>query len=86
VLALVDFLQPLMAAERSAIGAKLRARFYNLSDALPELGTVAQSLFIVANGVFSVARVNGEAETEMMRLGSGDHSGEIGILTGARAR
>jgi CRP-like cAMP-binding protein len=44
---------------------------------------VFQSLFIVASGILSLIRNKAEIETELRRLGPGDHFGEIGLLTGA---
>ena len=40
------------------------------------------SLFIIGAGVVSVTRVSSEGEIELMRVGPGDHFGEIGLLTG----
>jgi len=42
-------------------------------------------LFIVGNGVVSFTREDIEGDTELLRLGPGDHYGEIGMLTGAGA-
>jgi CRP-like cAMP-binding protein len=44
---------------------------------------VLQSLFFIGNGVLSLTQDGIEGETEIMRLGPGDHFGEIGLLTGA---
>jgi CRP-like cAMP-binding protein len=46
---------------------------------------VLQSLFIVGKGVLSITQDGIEGETEVMRLGRGDHFGEFGLLTGAPA-
>ena len=83
VLDLVEFLRPLPPAERSVIAAKLRPRWHEPGDTLLEPRTVLKSLFIVGSGVLSVADASGEAGTEIVRLGPGDHFGEISILTGS---
>jgi small-conductance mechanosensitive channel len=83
VLDLVEFFRPLPPAERSAIAAKLRPRLHEQGDTLLEPRTLLQSLFIVGSGVLSVADDGGEAGTEIVRLGPGDHFGEISILTGS---
>jgi small-conductance mechanosensitive channel/CRP-like cAMP-binding protein len=82
-LELVVIFATLTIAERAAIAAKLKQHSYDQGETLLEPGKVLQSLFIVANGVLSLLRVEGEVETELMRLGPGDHFGEIGLLTGA---
>ena len=43
------------------------------------------SLFIVGSGVLSFTREESEGEIEQLRMGPGDHFGEIGMLTGAPA-
>ncbi|MBV8568365.1 MAG: mechanosensitive ion channel family protein [Methylobacteriaceae bacterium] len=83
VLDLVDILQPLTAHERSAIAAKLRSRLHDPGDSLVQPGTVVRSLFIVAEGVLAVAREDGDAGSEILRLGPGDYFGVIGVLAGA---
>jgi CRP-like cAMP-binding protein len=50
-----------------------------------EPGTVLQSLFIIGSGVVSLTHEGIEGEMELLRLGPGDHFGEIGMLTGAAA-
>jgi CRP-like cAMP-binding protein len=50
---------------------------------LVEPGIVLQSLFIVGSGVVSITREGIEGDMEVLRLGPGDHFGEIGMLTGA---
>ena len=71
--------------ERAAIAAKLRERSYDEGEVLVEPGTVLQSLFIVGDGVVSFTREGIEGEIELLRLGPGDHYGEIGMLTGSGA-
>lgn len=83
VLDLVEFFRPLPPTERSAIAAKLRLRLHEQGDTLLEPRTMLQSLFIVGSGVLSVTDDGGESGTEIVRLGPGDHFGEISILTGS---
>src|SRR6202521_2741154 len=40
-----------------------------------------QSLFVIGSGVLSLSRRNGDVDVEVLRLGPGDHYGEIGVLT-----
>ena len=42
---------------------------------------LAQSLSIIGSGVLSLSRHNGNIDVEVLRLGPGDHFGEIGVLT-----
>jgi CRP-like cAMP-binding protein len=42
-------------------------------------------LFIIGSGVVSFTHEGIEGEMELLRLGPGDHFGEIGMLTGAGA-
>lgn len=72
--------------ERAAIAAKLKQRSYDEGETLVEPGIVLQSLFIIGSGVVSFTHEGIEGETELLRLGPGDHFGEIGMLTGAAAR
>ena len=83
MLDLVPIFSTLMPSERAGIAAKLKQRSYEKGDTLIEPGSVLQSLFIVGNGVLSVARTDSRGETELLRFGPGDTFGEIGLLTGA---
>jgi small-conductance mechanosensitive channel/CRP-like cAMP-binding protein len=85
LLDLVDIFAALAVEERAAIAAKLQQHSYDKGETLVEPRTVLQSLFIVGSGVLSLTRDNIEGEMEVMRLGPGDHYGEIGLLTGAPA-
>jgi small-conductance mechanosensitive channel len=85
LLELVDIFATFAPEERAAITAKLKPRSYDEGETLVEHGTVLQSLFIVGNGVVSMTREGIEGEMELLRLGPGDHFGEIGMLTGAAA-
>jgi small-conductance mechanosensitive channel/CRP-like cAMP-binding protein len=83
VLDLAEIFVSLTPVERAAIAEKLQARAYETGDTLLAPGTVLQSLCVVASGVVSARRDNGEIEEEMVRLGPGEHFGEISLLTGA---
>ena len=83
VLDLVPIFSSLTPNERAAIAAKLKQMSYEKGDTVVEPGTVLQSLFIVGNGVLSVARRHSGGETELLRFGPGDTFGEMGLLTGA---
>ena len=82
MLDLVTIFSTLTSAERSAIATKLKPHSYEKGETLLENGDVAQSLFIVGTGVLSVARSEHGTTEELVRLGPGDHFGEIGMLTG----
>ena len=49
---------------------------------LLEPGNVLHSLFVIGAGVVSLTSVVSEGEVEFLRIGPGDHFGEIGMLTG----
>ncbi len=86
LLELVDIFTTFTPEERAAIAAKLKRRSYDEGETLVEPGIVLQSLFIIGNGVVSITRDGIEGDMEVLRLGPGDHFGEIGMLTGARRR
>jgi small-conductance mechanosensitive channel len=86
LLELVAIFASLMVEERQAIAAQLKPKSYDKDEILVEPGTNLCSLFIVGTGVVSVTREESEGEIEMMRLGPGDHFGEMGMLTGAPAK
>ena len=83
LLELVDIFTTFTTEERAAIAAKLKRRSYDEDETLVERGIVLQSLFIVGSGVVSITREGIEGDMEVLRLGPGDHFGEIGMLTGA---
>ena len=85
LLELVVIFATLTADERAAIATKLKQRFYDRGETLLEPGVVLHSLFIIGAGVLSITRDETVGEMEVMRLGPGDHFGEIGMLTGAPA-
>jgi CRP-like cAMP-binding protein len=82
---LVAIFAGLTREERKTLAAKSKHKHYEVSEALVEPGTVLHSLFVIGAGVVSITRVLSEGEIEMMRIGPGDHFGEIGLLTGAAA-
>ena len=77
---LVEIFASLTPQERTAIAGKLKQASYELGEAVVEPGAVLQSLFIVGSGVLSVTRNDGD-DSELLRLGPGDHFGELGLLT-----
>ena len=85
VLELVAIFASLTRDERQAIVAKLTQASYDQGETLVEPGTVLHALCIVGAGVLSFTREASEGEIELLRIGPGDHFGEIGMLTGAPA-
>jgi small-conductance mechanosensitive channel len=79
---LVELFDQLTAAERENLAAKAATRQYDEGDVLLEPGTLLQSLHVIGGGVASITQVHSEGEIELLRLGPGDHFGEIGLLTG----
>src|SRR6266852_3281125 len=77
----VEIFAPLTSAERGAIAAKLKRHTYDKGERLLEPGMLPQSLFVIGSGVLSFSRRNGDVDVEVLRLGPGDHFGEIGVLT-----
>jgi len=78
----VPILASLTPEERVALSAKLKPQRHHNGDTLLQPGTVLQSLFLIGSGVLSISRHEGERKVELLRLGPGDHFGEIGLLTG----
>jgi small-conductance mechanosensitive channel len=85
LLELVAIFASLTAEERKAIAAKLKRKSYDRGETLVEPGTVLQSLFIVGTGVLLFTQEGSLGEIELLRIGPGDHFGEIGMLTGTPA-
>jgi small-conductance mechanosensitive channel len=85
LLELVATFASLTSDDRKVIAAKLKPKSYDEGEILVEPGAVLHSLFIVGSGVLSFTREESEGEIEMLRIGPGDHFGEIGMLTGAPA-
>lgn len=67
--------------ERSALAKKLQRKLHQKGERLLEPGVLLQSLYLVGSGVLSVTRPEGSRQVEFLRLGPGDHYGEIALLT-----
>jgi signal-transduction protein with cAMP-binding, CBS, and nucleotidyltransferase domain len=78
----ISIFASLTTEERSALAPKLKRKRHESGEILLQPGTVLQSLFLIAAGVLSVARQDESSDLEVLRLGPGDHFGEIGLLTG----
>jgi hypothetical protein len=76
----VEIFAPLTSAERGALAAKLARHTYDKGERLLEPGMLPLSMFIIGSGVLSFSRRNGDVDVEVLRLGPGDHFGEIGVL------
>jgi CRP-like cAMP-binding protein len=85
VLELVAMFASLTRDERKALAAKLTPASYDQGETLVEPGAVLHALCIVGAGVLSFTREASGGERELLRLGPGDHFGELGMLTGAPA-
>jgi CRP-like cAMP-binding protein len=85
LLELVAIFASLTSDERKALAAKLKQASYDQGETLVEPGAVLHSLFLVGPGVLSLTREESEGEIELLRIGPGDHFGEIGMLTGSPA-
>jgi small-conductance mechanosensitive channel/CRP-like cAMP-binding protein len=85
LLELVAIFASLTSDERKALAAKLKQASYDQGETLVEPGAVLHSLFLVGPGVLSLTREESEGEIELLRIGPGDHFGEIGMLTGSSA-
>jgi CRP-like cAMP-binding protein len=79
---LVVIFASLTPDERRSL-AVMKQKTIDKGEVLLEPGVVLQSLFIIGMGVLSLTQVVARSEIELMRLGPGDHFGEIGLLTGA---
>jgi len=82
---LVAIFASLTPDERQSLAAKMKQKTVDKGEILLEPGMVLQSLFIIGTGVLSLTHLVAGNEIELMRLGPGDHFGEIGLLTGAPA-
>lgn len=67
------------------LAGKAKHRHYDAGETLVEPGQVLKSLFILGAGVLSFTSVLSQTEIEVLRIGPGDHFGEIGMLTGGPA-
>jgi small-conductance mechanosensitive channel/CRP-like cAMP-binding protein len=85
LLDLVAIFASLTTEERKLIAAKLKPKSYDKGETLVRPGTILHSLFIVGTGVLSFTREESVGEIELLRIGPGEHYGEIGMLTEAPA-
>ena len=76
------FIAHLAEEERRTLAAKTKPKHYDEGEVLVEPGAVLGSLFVIGAGVVSLTAVMSEGEIELLRIGPGDHFGEIGMLTG----
>ena len=72
----------LTAEERAGLAAKLKCTRHEMGETLLQPETVLQSLFLIGAGVVSLSHEVGGRKSEVLRLGPGDHYGEVGMLTG----
>jgi small-conductance mechanosensitive channel len=79
---LVAIFAGLTEDERRILAGKTKPAHYEEGAVLVEPGRVLHSLFIVGAGVVSLTGFASEGEIELLRLGPGEHFGEIGMLTG----
>ncbi|MGH7045438.1 MAG: mechanosensitive ion channel domain-containing protein [Stellaceae bacterium] len=79
---LLDLFVGLNEAERKTLAGKTTQRHYDKNEALVEPGEVLHSLYMIGSGVVSLSVMASLGEIELMRLGPGDHYGEVGLLTG----
>jgi small-conductance mechanosensitive channel/CRP-like cAMP-binding protein len=82
---LVAIFEDLTEEERKTLAAKAEHKHYDGGEALVEPGSLLRSLFVIGAGVVSLTTVRPKGEIELLRLGPGDHFGEIGMLTGRPA-
>ncbi len=82
---LVDLFSALTGQERKALADKTALRQYEAGEVLVEPGKALTSLSIVGAGVLSFTSATAEGDIEVLRIGPGDHFGEIGMLTGRPA-
>jgi CRP-like cAMP-binding protein len=83
---LVDLFSGLTEEERKLLAGKTKHRHHDAGETLAEPGQVVKSLLIVGAGVLSFTSVVSQREIEILRIGPGDHFGEIGMLTGHAAQ
>jgi len=83
---LVPIFASLTGEERKTLAGKTKCERYGKGDVLVKPGDRLGSLFIIGAGVVSVTRASSEGEIELMRVGPGDHFGEIGLLTKAASQ
>jgi small-conductance mechanosensitive channel len=82
LLELVSIFATLTPQERAALVAKLKRTRHETGETLLQPGTVLQSLFLIGAGIVSLTHLVGGRKSEVLRLGPGDHYGEVGMLAG----
>jgi small-conductance mechanosensitive channel len=82
---LVAIFADLTGEERTTLALKARHKHYDEGEVLVEPGNLLNSLFVIGAGVVSITAVVSEGEIELLRIGPGDHFGEIGMLSGQPA-
>lgn len=69
--------------ELTTLAAHLRNASFVRGEAMARQGTVAHSMYIIAEGTASVHLTMDEVNRQVATLQSGDYFGEMGLLTGA---
>ncbi|HEY1300067.1 MAG TPA: mechanosensitive ion channel family protein [Stellaceae bacterium] len=82
---LVSIFAALTEAERKTIAAKTVRKQHDAGEVLLEPGNVLHTLYVIGSGIVSLTALVSEGEIEFLRLGPGDHFGEMGMLTGRPA-
>src|SRR5262249_16744373 len=82
---LVSIFAGLTEDERKRLAEQTHVKHYDEGEALVEPGNVLTSLFVIGEGVVSLTVSAAESEIEFLRIGPGDHFGEVGMLTGPPA-
>ena len=85
VLAQSAIFATLSMEDRGVLAKNLQCKLHDPGEVVSKPGAPLQSLFLVGSGVLSVTRPQEGRQVEILRLGPGDHYGEIGLLTGAPA-
>jgi len=79
---LVELFSALTDGERKMLAEKAKHHQCDAGEILVRPGQVLTSLYIVGAGVLSFTSVVSQGNVEILRLGPGDHFGEMGMLTG----
>jgi len=82
---LVAIFAALTPDERRLLAGKVKERSFDQGETLFEPGVVLDRLSVIGTGVLSLTYAASGKEVELMRLGPGDHFGEMGLLNGTPA-
>ncbi|HUC11223.1 MAG TPA: mechanosensitive ion channel family protein [Stellaceae bacterium] len=82
---LVMIFASLADEERKKLAAATKERHYDAEEKLVRPGDILNSMSFIGAGVASITQLHSEGEIELLRLGPGDHFGEVGLLTGHAA-